>query len=101
MKFFVIADEHTVTGFKLVGLDGEVVESAEEASEALEKAFDSEDIGIIIITEKIAASIREEIDEFIFGRSFPLIIEIPDREGPMEGRTSIREMVRSAVGVKI
>jgi V/A-type H+-transporting ATPase subunit F len=101
MKFFVVADEHTVTGFKLAGLEGEVVESAEEASEALEKAFDSEDIGIIIITEKIASSIREEIDEFIFGRSFPLIIEIPDRKGPMEGRTSIREMVRSAVGVKI
>ena len=101
MQFYVIADEHTVTGFKLVGLEGEVVESADEAREALEKAFASPDIGIIVITEKVAALIREEMEESIFGRTFPLIIEIPDRTGPIEGRISIRQMVRSAVGVSI
>jgi V/A-type H+-transporting ATPase subunit F len=101
MQFYVIADEHTVTGFKLVGIDGEVVESADEAREALKKAFSSTDIGIVILTEKIASSVREEVEEFVFGRSFPLIIEIPDRTGPMEDRISIRQMVRSAIGVKV
>ena len=101
MQFYVIADEHTVTGFKLVGLEGEVVESADEAREALKKAFSAKEIGIIIITEKIAASLREEIESYIFGHTFPLIIEIPDRTGPMEGRVSIRQMVRSAVGVSM
>jgi len=101
VQFYVIADEHTVTGFKLVGIDGEVVDSADEAREALRKAFTSSEIGIVILTEKIAASIRSEVEEFLFGHSFPLIIEIPDRTGPLEGRVSIREMVRSAVGVKV
>ena len=101
MQFYVIADEHTVTGFKLVGVDGEVVESADEAREALKKAFSSTEIGIIILTEKIASSISEEVEEFVFGHSFPLIIEIPDRTGPMEDRLSIRQMVRTAVGVKV
>ncbi len=101
MQFYVIADENTVTGFKLVGLEGEVVETAEEAREALAKAFSSEDVGIIIITERIAASIREEMEEFIFGHTFPLIIEIPDRKGALEDRASIREMVNAAIGVKI
>ncbi len=101
MNFYVIADENTMTGFKLVGLDGETVETADEAKEALVKAFSSDDIGVIIITERIAASIRDEMEEFIFGRSFPLIIEIPDRKGPLEGRVSIREMVNTAVGMKI
>ena len=101
MQFYVIADENTVTGFKLVGLEGEVVETAEEAREALVKAFSSEDVGIIIITERIAASIREEMEEFIFGHTFPLIIEIPDRKGALEDRASIREMVNAAIGVKI
>ena len=101
MQFYVIADENTVTGFKLVGLEGEVVETADEAREALSKAFSSPDIGIVVITERIAASISEEVEEFMFGHSFPLIIEIPDRTGPMEGRVSIRQMVRSAVGVKV
>ena len=101
MRFYVIADEHTVTGFKLVGLEGEVVENADEAREALQKAFSSPDIGIVVITEKIAASIREDVERFMFGHSFPLIIEIPDRTGPMEDRLSIRQMVRSAVGINI
>jgi V/A-type H+-transporting ATPase subunit F len=101
MQFYVIADEHTVTGFKLVGIDGEAVTSADEAREALKKAFSSTEIGIIVLTEKIASSIREEVEEFVFGHSFPLIIEIPDRTGPMEDRVSIRQMVRSAVGVKV
>jgi V/A-type H+-transporting ATPase subunit F len=101
MKFYVIADENTVTGFKLVGLEGEAVDSAEGAREALENAFESGETGIIIITERIADTIREEIEEFTFGRAFPLIIEVPDREGPVEGRISIRELVNSAVGVKI
>ncbi len=101
MKFYVIADENTMTGFKLVGLEGEVVETADEAREAMAKAFSSDDIGIVIITERIAASIREEMEEFIFGHSFPLIIEIPDRKGALEGRVSIREMVNAAVGVKV
>jgi V/A-type H+-transporting ATPase subunit F len=101
MQFYVIADEHTVTGFKLVGLEGETVETADEAREALKKAFSSPDIGIVVITEKVASAIEEEMEQFIFGRDFPLIIEIPDRTGPMEERISIRQMVRSAVGVNV
>jgi V/A-type H+-transporting ATPase subunit F len=77
------------------------VETPEEAREALTKVFSSDDIGIVIITERVASQIREEMEEFIFGHSFPLIIEIPDRKGPLEDRISIREMVHSAVGVKI
>ena len=101
MKFYVIADENTVTGFNLVGLEGEAVESPEGAREALAKAFESSDTGIIIITERIADSIREDIEEFTFGHAFPLIIEVSDRRSLVEGRVSIRELVNSAVGIKI
>ena len=63
--------------------------------------FFNPDTGIIVITERMAAGIRDEIDKFSFGRSFPLIIEIPDRTGPLAGRVSIRQMVRSAVGISV
>lgn len=100
MQFFVIGDENTVTGFRMIGLKGEVVKSEDETREALEEVFASEDIGIIIITERVAAEVQEEIDEYLFGHDFPLIIQIPDREGPIEGRVSIRDMVNAAIGVK-
>jgi V/A-type H+-transporting ATPase subunit F len=101
MKFYVIADENTVTGFRLVGIEGEAVETAEEAREALAKAFESGDTGIILITERLASSVRTEMEAYVFGRSFPLIIEIPDRRGILEDRVSIRQLVNSAVGVKV
>jgi V/A-type H+/Na+-transporting ATPase subunit F len=101
MQFYVIGDESTVTGFGLAGVEGEVVETADEAREALAKAFSSPDVGIIIVTEKIAAELRAEMETYVFGRTFPLVIEIPDRTGPMEGRVSIRQLVRSAVGINV
>ena len=101
MQFYVIGDESTVTGFGLAGVEGEVVETVDEAREALAKAFASPDVGIIIVTEKIAAQLRAEMEAYIFGRTFPLIIEIPDRTGPVAGRVSIRQLVRSAVGINV
>lgn len=101
MRFYVIADENTVTGFRLVGLEGEAVESPEGAREALARAFESRDVGIVIITERVAGTIREEIEDYTFGKTFPLIIEIPDRRGPLADRLSIREIVNAAIGVKI
>ena len=101
MQFFVIGDESTVTGFGLAGIEGEAVETADEAREALQKAFSSSEIGIIIVTERIASQLRKEMEEYVFGHHFPLVIEIPDRTGPMEGRLSIRQVVRSAIGINV
>lgn len=101
MRFYVIGDESTVAGFGLVGVEGETVETVDEAREALRKAFSSSDVGIVVVTEKIAAQVRAEMEEYVFGHNFPLVIEIPDRTGPMEGRLSIRQMVRSAIGISV
>jgi V/A-type H+-transporting ATPase subunit F len=101
MQLFVIGDESTVAGFGLVGVEGETVETPDEAREALKRAFASPDIGIVVISERVAAGLREDMEKYTFGRSFPLIIEIPDRTGPMPGRVSIRQMVRSAVGISV
>lgn len=101
MKFYVLGDESTVTGFKLVGVEGEAVETVDEAREALSKALSMPEIGIIIVTERFAEGLREEVRERVFGSGFPLVIEIPDRNGPLPGRVSIRQIVRSAVGIGI
>ena len=83
MKFFVIGDEDTVLGFSLAGIDGEAVNEAEEAKASLEKAFKMEGLGIIVITERVAEKIRSLVDQYIYKTTFPLIIEIPDRLGPV------------------
>ena len=101
LKFYVIGDEDTVLGFQLVGVEGQIVHTAEEAREALEKAFAKDDLGVIVISERIAARIRSDVDRYLYKTTFPLIIEIPDRQGPLEGRGSIRDTIRAAVGVSL
>ena len=101
MEYFVIGDEDTVLGFSLAGVKGQVVFSKEDTEESLESAINRKGIGIIIITERIADMVRDKIEEYTYKLSFPLIIEIPDRNGAIEGRASINEIIKSAVGISI
>lgn len=101
VKFFVIGDSDTVLGFNLAGIEGQVVETPEESSAALKEAFQKEDMGVIAITEHVAGQIRQEVEQYIYKTTFPLIIEIPDRHGPAPGRGSIRDMIRAAVGIHL
>jgi V/A-type H+-transporting ATPase subunit F len=101
MRYFIIGDEDAVLGFGLVGVEGAVARSADQAGEVFSDVLEQSDVGIIIITERVADLIRPQVDRFIFTRSFPLIVEIPDRQGPLVGKPGIREMVNQAIGIKL
>ncbi len=101
MKFYVIGDSNTVLAFQLVGVEGEIVQSPEQTQSALEKAFTRKDLGIVIIPERIANLVRSLVDKHTYKGAFPLLIEIPDMKGPMEGRKTIQELVGRAVGVHV
>ena len=101
MKFYLIGDEDARLGFGMVGVEGVLARSAEEAGQALTQVLDNPDVGIILINERIAELIREQVDQFVFKREFPLILEIPDRKGRMEDRKSLRDMVNDAIGIKL
>ncbi|WGI17451.1 V-type ATP synthase subunit F [Methanonatronarchaeum sp. AMET-Sl] len=99
MKVAVIADEDTVTGFKLAGVkEASVAKEGEEFEDALYEL--SDDIGIVITTERIAEQNREELKRFRDrGDVFPIIVEIPDKHGSTQSQ--LQEMVKKAVGVEI
>lgn len=101
MKYSIIGDEDTVLGFGIVGVSGRVAGNAEEAQQAFKGMLEDKDISIVIITERIADMIRPVVDAYLFTESFPLIVEIPDRHGPKEGRPGIKDMVNAAIGIKI
>lgn len=101
MKYFVIGDEDTVLGFGMVGVRGQQAANAEETEQALSTAMENADIGIILINERLAELIRPLVDRFVFTRQFPLILEIPDRIGRVEGKPSLKELVNEAIGIKL
>ncbi|MBA4418525.1 MAG: Vacuolar H+transporting two-sector ATPase F subunit [Syntrophus sp. (in: bacteria)] len=101
MKFYCIADEDTVRGFQLAGIGAQVAATAEEARIAIDEVAAQPDCGIIIITEKVAAWIRPQVEMIRLEREHPLIVEIPGPEGPLSGRKSLREFVQEAVGMSV
>ena len=101
MKYVVIGDEDTVLGLGMVGVEGKTVHDTPEAQQAFQSALSDREVGIIIITERVAELIRATVNRYLFTESFPLIVEIPDRRGPVPGRKGIRETVNTAIGIKI
>jgi V/A-type H+-transporting ATPase subunit F len=101
MKYAIIGDEDTVLGFEMVGVSGKIVHDAEEARRAFEALLADRDVGIVIITERVADMMRATVDKYLFTVSFPLIVEIPDRTGRAPGRPGIREMVNTAIGIRL
>ena len=101
MKYSIIGDEDTVLGFGVVGVSGKVATNPEEAQRAFKATLQDKNTGIIIITERIADMIRPMVDKFLFTVSFPLVVEIPDRNGSKPDRPGIKAMVNTAIGIKI
>ena len=101
MKYFCIGDEDTVTGFRLAGVQGRVVTTTAQARDAFLSVKAMPDVGIVIITERLAASIRQDVDKFLSKSDFPFVIEVPDRNGPAPDRKNMLNVVQQAVGVKL
>lgn len=101
MKFFCIADEDTVRGFRLAGVAGQAVNTAMQAAAAVEAATDRSECGIIVLTENVADGIRQQVETIRLERERPLIVEIPGPQGPLPGRKSLRQFVQEAVGLRV
>ncbi len=102
MRFALISDNHdTYLGMRLAGIEGVIVHDREGVKKALEYATADEQVGAVLITEKLVSLAREEIDDFKLRRAKPLIIEIPDRHGSGRSGDSITRYIREAIGIKI
>ncbi len=100
MDFFVVGDERMVLGFGLVGISGKVVDNSQDALDAVNQAV-AEKIRIILIDDRLTQPIQDQLQEIIFKMDFPLVIEIPSTDGVREGKQSIRELLKSSVGISV
>lgn len=102
MKSFLISDNRdTWVGMRLAGIDGVMVKTREKALLEFKNAVKSQDIGILIVTEKIVDMIRAEYLEYKIKSKTPLIIEIPDRHGSIREYNAIKNYIRDSVGIHI
>jgi V/A-type H+-transporting ATPase subunit F len=101
MQVMVIGHPQAVLGFSLVGVHGLAAITAEQANQALERAFSTPDIGIILVTEDAANLIGPRMDQLRLRSTIPLVVEIPGPGTAQTGRPTLNEVVLRAIGVKI
>ena len=100
MHFFCIADGPSSLGFKLAGVETREVSDRAGALEALKAAASSEGVGVILVTQKAASFMEKELDEMLYSKSLPLVLEIPSRN--MESKTrSASEIMKKAIGISV
>jgi len=98
MTFFCIADKESSLGFKLSGINTMEVSTRSEALEALRVARATKDVGVILITDRAGAYIKEEIQGHITEKPIPLILEVPSR-GQKPKRKSAGELLKQLAGI--
>ena len=102
MRMFLISDNvDTLTGMRLAGIEGVVVHEKQEIKQALDDVLSQKDIGIILMTEKLGKEIPEIVDDIKLNRTFPLLLEIPDRHGSGRRPDFITAYINEAIGIKI
>lgn len=102
MQFFLISDNmDTCIGMRMAGIDGVVVHERAETEAALLDAAKREDIGIVLMTEKLVKLCMPLVDDLKLNRSRPLIVEIPDRHGNGRIKDTIARYVHDAIGIRI
>jgi V/A-type H+-transporting ATPase subunit F len=102
MRFYLLSDNiDTLMGMRLSGIEGVLVHTPEEVSEALDKAMAMEDVGVVLMTDIAVSKCRDKVYSYKLTRKQPLIVEIPDRHATSRISDTISEYLREAVGIKL
>lgn len=102
MKVFLLSDNtDTLVGFKLAGIEGILVNDKDDALRQMKKLQAAKDIGLLLITEKLAEKIKDEINRLKLENNLPIIIEVPDRHGSRRPPDYLTRYIRQTIGLKI
>jgi len=100
MTFFCISDKDSSLGFRLAGVETREVSSRSNALEALKVALATEDAGVILVTEKAASFLKQELGNLMYKNQLPLVLELPSRGGSAR-RRSVGDYLKDIIGVSV
>ena len=110
MKFYIIGERELVLAFKLVGVEGTIAVTRAEILDAFNKVTGQSGMGnissgelprVLILTEAAASQIEDVEIEWQKKGKFPLIVEVPGLNGHLEGKKSLSDAIKEAIGVQV
>jgi vacuolar-type H+-ATPase subunit F/Vma7 len=102
-KVAVIGDELLTRGMKLSGIRRIYsVETTEEVENAIKDATSKEDIGMIVINERLARKVRDrKLSNMIDSSIAPLFVLVPAHNEQEQYTDALRRLIIRAVGIDI
>ena len=102
MRFYLISDNiDTQLGMRLAGIEGVVVHEAAEVKDEILRACSMNDVGVVLLTEKLIKLVPDFVYDIKLNRKSPLIVEIPDRHGNAQISETISRYIHEAVGISL
>jgi V/A-type H+-transporting ATPase subunit F len=115
VDYFFIGDPELLTAFRFVGIGGVAVGNAGEARSAflrITRGWDetagavlpmngAEGCRVLIITEEAADWLGDLLIDWQLADKYPLVVEIPGVMGRLEGRKTLVDSIREAIGIHV
>jgi V/A-type H+-transporting ATPase subunit F len=99
MKIVAVGDKDTTIAFKLVGIESKEVNEG-NIRESFKSTCSDSSIGILIITQRLAERIRNEIDLWKYHHNLPIIVEIPDKKGRL-AIDPLARLIKKTIGIEL
>ena len=99
-KIYIIGDMHTVSAFRLSGVEG-VVALPPEARARLEEIIGKKNAGIVLMTNDLTGDLQERIREINLNLPNPVVIEIPGIDDKEGFRRSAMGYISEALGISL
>lgn len=102
MISYLISDNtDTLVGMRLSGITGVVVRDKNEALKEFNNCLANKDIAILIVTEKIFDFLKDELIKIKLKNKFPLVVEIPTRDGLKRDDDFITKYINESIGINV
>jgi V/A-type H+-transporting ATPase subunit F len=103
-RVVVITDTDSADGFRLAGVDVDIVDSPEMARARLVSLLDDDEAGIVAVNERFMSAVDERIQKKIDSIYRPIVVSLPIRETLEMGedhRAYLSRLIRRAIGFDI
>ncbi len=102
MRIIAIGSKVFVTSFQMAGIEGIYVDSPMDAMSKINSLVSSgnsnNNVGLILISDDVAASIRKELTEFRAKNPIPLVFELP-APGSKKVQVNYRMLLKQILGI--
>jgi len=99
-NIYIIGDAHTVSAFRLSGVNG-VISGRQDAAEKLEDIVHKGDAAVVAITNDLADDLLERIRSINLNLPAPVVIAIPGIDDVSGFRRSVMSYISEALGISL